>query len=88
MLISELLSDERAYLIHWQLTQWPLNEVSLWGKTGPGILNGISNIRPQWLRKIVIIPQQASDYHCTNTSFCQHASKKAEQGSQGDSKNK
>lgn len=28
-LISELLSDERAHLIHGQLTQHPLNEVSL-----------------------------------------------------------
>lgn len=31
-LISELLSDERAHLIHCQLTQHPLNEVSLWQK--------------------------------------------------------
>lgn len=31
-LISELLSDERAPLIHCQLTQRALNEVILWGK--------------------------------------------------------
>lgn len=30
-LISELLSDERAHLIHCQITQRPLNEVHLWG---------------------------------------------------------
>lgn len=80
----------RAHLMHCQLTQHPLNEVSLWKKKMTENSKWHEQHKAPVALKNSIIPQQASDYHWTNAFFCQHASKKQNKGhgGQGYSKNK